>query len=1019
MPVKKTVCEKPLECCKDQATQTTECYDPTKCEVCVGGKVIKEASNNDELKKKCKECQKTEVKDVADPTIVIHTLYNTIDLCDNPEFGTQNKPNCCFGTCWNEDTDKCKRCDATLGVVDKYDSFNICEICDPATGNKITKPCPQGKECCPSQSEECVDICHCDGDNTMTPCGACGCCEPCEKCENGNKITGASISSSDEFECKVCDKGEKVSACGTWGTCCGGKCISNNASACEYCGYSGSPTSTCTNFSPNCCGTECWNQDTDRCYKCVSGPNRPPVLVAKCGISDPNHIADKPLCCNGQCYDPKGCEICINNTTLRYIIETDSEGCCTNYDGDRIVSRKYTKATHTCCNGDIVPKNECCGNSRINTNGIKCCNDLPYNTDTDMCCDNKIIKKTDDIDCCVYKDPVGDIFLERTYETRCEKCTTDGVIKTYDEGCYSCSWEEGPVLICDSKKPDCCSSWNIDTANDKKGKCWNKELQKCEMCDDGSIVPVKGLVEFPSYDPPHKTALDADDLRGVATCCGGKWYRNTDDSLLLQDWAPEFLEFLGPLNIGPKTCYECINDSVDKYCLFEYDITEKLWKPKDVKKDPKIECCIVNGVRQCYSKCEYRCVPDGNTFKLEENTSGSLSLIQDVTNAKFKCCLFTQTQFNENCEICTPMGVLPRLDCKSCCDYLCCKNDCCDGTPEFCCPDNSPKCVGGGLCCKNDEIKCGSVCCPSNRCSGNGICCPEGQEVCGSSGACCPIGSCCANGECASSNQICCGGSPKNLNECSECCNNTCVNTSQKCCNDTDNNQFICSDNQICCGDSCCNSGDACCDGTCYNSLNCEKCTNFGIVGLELNEACCAGMTYRPIDCEKCENGVKKPYISTSNVCFCYKGQEYCTCPIAGLRIEIDTENTGHCCDAATFKVRLVSALSGQGSIIGSVNLNNSDSCIPPFRQITVSDDAARDLLNNLVGQDCCNFRLELVCDPTGFGAFQPFGPDQCHTSIANGRVFKTLSNGSESLIWSGYLDNTGTFNICDETLLP
>jgi hypothetical protein len=177
-------------------------------------------------------------------------------------------------------------------------------------------------------------------------------------------------------------------------------------------------------------------------------------------------------------------------------------------------------------------------------------------------------------------------------------------------------------------------------------------------------------------------------------------------------------------------------------------------------------------------------------------------------------------------------------------------------------------------------------------------------------------------------------------------------------------------------------------------------------------------MCYDTKKCEDCVSGQIVPR-NIKDGCYCYHGQEICNCPIAGLRIEIDTENTGHCCDAATFKVRLVSTLSGQGSIIGSVNLNNSDSCTPPFRQITVSDNAASDLLNNLVGQDCCNFRIELICDPTGFGAFQPFGPDQCHTSIANGRVFKTLSNGSEALIWSGYLDNTGAFNICDETLLP
>jgi hypothetical protein len=232
-----------------------------------------------------------------------------------------------------------------------------------------------------------------------------------------------------------------------------------------------------------------------------------------------------------------------------------------------------------------------------------------------------------------------------------------------------------------------------------------------------------------------------------------------------------------------------------------------------------------------------------------------------------------------------------------------------------------------------------------------------------------------------------------------------------------------------CCADDRLKGKAECCDGYgggCFFPTECKRCNNGTInTTLSADQECCFGVPYSPRDCEDCKNNIAIPYTPTLPNCFCYysptlrRGREYCGCPLSGLRIEVDTENTGHCCDAATFKVRMVSTLSDQGSIIGSINLNNSDSCNIARAQITVSDDTARNLLNNLgSGQDCCNFKLELICDPTGFGVFQPFGPFQCHTSIANGRVFKRRSNGSEVPVWSGKLDDGAVFNICDETLL-
>jgi hypothetical protein len=75
---------------------------------------------------------------------------------------------------------------------------------------------------------------------------------------------------------------------------------------------------------------------------------------------------------------------------------------------------------------------------------------------------------------------------------------------------------------------------------------------------------------------------------------------------------------------------------------------------------------------------------------------------------------------------------------------------------------------------------------------------------------------------------------------------------------------------------------------------------------------------------------------------------------------------------------------------------------------LTVSAETEKQILNNLNGVDCCQFRIRLDCAIQGDAGF---GVGQCHTSIANGRV---INNDTGQVVWTGLLDSTGNFNICN-----
>ena len=979
-------CLPPNLCCENPQTKAVQCYDPAKCQTCNETTGAVTTNDPDVLKKECKKCIVDKDGNAQTPT-----------FCDNPA-----KKACCDGVCWNSSY-TCEQCVESSGIkklisyTEKEDigcclqinnlpndevsytgvgeykkSENKCKQC--ISGALVDRLPPTNKRCC-EETGEFIDNCYnCDGTSKLTP----GDIQECKKCDSSNGTIGAPNSkcTGNQTCCngQCCDPDE----------CCGGKCTTNTG--CSYCDYAGSLTNRCSDpdwnigvNNPNssqygrdtCCGPEtntssqapryvCWDPITkDRCKKCVDGH-----LIDKCD----NDIEE--CCPNGECRKRSDeCKACDRSSPVGGIIDRTDAGlvCC----------EKKMIAENSCCNGQILGENQgCCGNKIYNSILYDCCDNFSiFKRGDEDCCDlgngNKSTYNKRDEECCgntvIWKSLQGCCKGE-PYGKTCQTCIEDIIVLNYDAGCYGCT-ESGSLLsgkssgkfsLCKEQKKSCCSAWS--KVGDAPGKCWDPD--NCDTCTPGET---ENKVDIQCEEP--------------LKCCGESC------------WNP--------------------NDPADKCkkCVFDYESpnsTKKIFKLIDkcvnafgTEKDPQ-ECCPGNDVTpsECWTPqanpCS-ECTPEGvkpTRCKDSANVlSGTTSCCGSYTQPGAYSC------YNDICHACINGVVELKPGYTESCPHTDGNTYCCK-TGQYC---------ASGKCCPNGKINCMNTCCDPDKCIG-GLCCPTD---CGAKNAttCYEKSECCGGSVIDPSKYHCCIKSDKEyasvalsefkcpLEE--GCCGNTCCD--KTCCNNKD-----------CCDEQCCEGPY----GGCYSGNACQECQN-GQVTDKCGEYgdCCAGVCYYPSKCETCVAGVVQPP-TFSSFCNCINKVEVCECPLAGLRIEIDTENTGHCCDAATFKVRLVSVLSGQGSIIGSINLNNSDSCNVARDQIIVSDDAANDLLNNRVGQDCCNFRLELICDPTRFGASQPFGPDQCHTSIANGRVFKTRSDGSEVPVWSGKLDDGAVFNICDETLL-
>lgn len=1007
------------ECCNDPVTKAWRgCYDPTKCEACVNGVVVQ--NDPDLLAKDCKEC------------LLVDPIGGVVSICADWE-------GCCYGECYNLVCEQCnhvtKRKEDKCAVDNKMCCKNSngtnaecydpkqCKICDcDSTGKNCSvkdKSC-EALECC-NGSGDCYDpkcdTCASDGKVTKK-------CKPNEQCcvdNNGNFVdcynpsqckrcvNGVITDTRNQAQidqCYECDPSTGIpylgGNCVPSSRCCGGICMTD----CQKC-VNGNVEDDCPTDSL-CCDNECIPKDpssSTTCKACVKDNNNNlTVIENKCS----SRTDGKTSCCGGVCFD-NTCHKCSNGSIIPDSAKDSSASCC---GGHKLQFGEF------CCKDGLYGKREvytapysCCANTLgdtgiYNPNIQGCCkygtNDKNtiYDILTEKCCpdldqDYKVISKT-------YRDCCGTTTIDKFKEKCCTDATPNYSVKQVCEDCNNGS----PLKKYDETKcEECRSSRSVLSPDFIAVKCTYNTNGKTTCCEgSGDCYNPNGTCEncLP-YDDPNgvKTAIlgpkcpDPSNPDPLATsCCNGECYNPNDCD---------------------KQCYQTPNDNGDPLERLEAKCPPKVWSQSANKffaTEPRdILCC--NG--ECIDDSCYKC--DSNVK--ESRCPGTNS------PSKFFCC--------------------PGQGCYNSCEQCLAYNDPITNNTKF---KIVPKGVtidrsNGNItgndgscsdCCENGSI---ATCCKTTCC--NGQCCPDGQVCC--EDTCVSKDSCC-NGSKIDNDTVCCGGQPYPKSVCNECCGGVCIDSSRQCCNKGQPNEYDCAIDSFCCGDTCCAkpccNGICCADdpikgaaeccsgpsgsvgGGCYFPFDCEQCTNGTVTTtLKSGESCCDGVPFSPRNCEKCINGVKTPYTPPNSNCYCYAkdpvGIPLCGCPLTDVSIEVDTEGTGHCCDAAIFSVILISHLSGIETNIGTVNLNNGDSCIPPHRTLPISQDTAKNILNNLVGGDCCQFRIRLDCAISGDAGF---GPGQCHTSIANGRVIKTQANGQQIVAWQGLLDSTGNFNICDESII-
>lgn len=122
-------------------------------------------------------------------------------------------------------------------------------------------------------------------------------------------------------------------------------------------------------------------------------------------------------------------------------------------------------------------------------------------------------------------------------------------------------------------------------------------------------------------------------------------------------------------------------------------------------------------------------------------------------------------------------------------------------------------------------------------------------------------------------------------------------------------------------------------------------------------------------------------------------------CSIENIQLTYNAgPSTGHCCDAAIFTA-YVFIDSSQQSLLGTVNLNNGDTCEEKYVTLTVTEQQIDQMTRNLDDDSCCRFYVQLTCSVSGN---QGFGDGQCHTGIAQLIATKVNDQGQTITVFSG-----------------
>lgn len=1018
------------QCCNDPITRAFNgCYDPNQCEACIGGRVVR--NDPDLLRADCKECTVFLRDPLVDPKLDNYT--EILNLCQDWE-------GCCYGNCYNLICQKCNHttkqvenkckdsgssftcCKKANGSVAQCYDPTDCKECNTITGEVREKTCPilntngiQVQEVC------CGGICYnplcndCDP-NTKTITSKCtqgtktqccfdngtfqGCYDPyaCEYCTvNG---VSNSLTANQKENCWKCDANGN-----SYQDCSGSKCCVNQSSdpkigicitPCQQC-QNGIVVDQCSS-NEFCCYDECLPKNSDTtCKGCFPDDDgNLEVKENKCGWIIINETmpasggdtrrrtvrktSGETECCGGVCFDPR-CSKCVNNQIVADYAKDNDTGCC---------------------GGHILQPGEFC------------CKAGPYGI-------REVYRKTDNIECCI--NILGDTGLYNTILQGCCSYGDQGKNTIYDKTTEKCcETAKGPTRTYNFTDHECCGDTTID--KDKYGCCSNgpsnqkyyKYKLVCEKCgENNSGIPEKLYDETLCQECKDSKSITQPDILvldtcygrsdGKTTCCEGTGicFNKNNECETCKDEGLPSVRLSSNCDQG-KTC--CIGKDDSNKDIYDCCTSEQ-------------GCC--NGV--CYDNTPTSCQGCVNNQitnnKCESNTNG-----------KTFCC--NGTCMDLTCKKCTTNNTIedkcPDDPSKPgnifCCNGVCynicqtCeKNTVVDYPDCDCC--QVPLYAGSNstrpTCCRSSENEkcCLNQCVPSNYIECDGQCVPLDQ--------CCNLNPSISTGQIIESDEICCDNQVYKKNICGECCDGKCT--------ETDCDTECCLGN--CCKDDPIKGEVQCCNGYgggCFYPKDCKKCNN-GTINSTLadHERCCDGFPYSPRDCEKCVNNVKVPYTPTAPNCYCYysprllKGKEYCGCPLSKIRIDINTANTGHCCDAAIFRVVLISSIdSSKSSVVGTVNLNNYSNpkykrCQDPYESVYISAEKSREIIQNLGNISCCWFSIRLDCAIEGDAGF---GPGRCHTSIAKGNVVKIRSDNSEEIVWSGQLDNTQAFNICDETLL-
>lgn len=136
---------------------------------------------------------------------------------------------------------------------------------------------------------------------------------------------------------------------------------------------------------------------------------------------DPLAVYPNYKCCNDQlmdannhyCYQgrsiPLGHDICGNSYFNTKVWNGIQEHCC-----DQVVRNASAGKAVTCCGNRLI---------ELHVNG--CCNNMPFN-DRQICCDDKILNKTEDMQCC------------QTYKNKSHACETKKTRRNEVPRCQYC-----------------------------------------------------------------------------------------------------------------------------------------------------------------------------------------------------------------------------------------------------------------------------------------------------------------------------------------------------------------------------------------------------------------------------------------------------------------------------------------------------------------------------------------------------------------------------------------------------